>query len=460
MATPAAVAGGDKLAALLDEAGRFLRHGLTGLGRHGGHDGIDMNLRPGRRIREVVLHEVHHVALPVGGGAEIGRPGHLGGIEQAPHPVGRSEPKQVGSRRRRDHGCGILGQRIDVGMAARTVLGEEPRPLALGVAADEFEHASGGNPLGPAGQFDRPRGVGLRLFDGVEKGLRVAHPLQRFPLLLDRRRLAAVSPDGRDELGGVAPGLLGEPLGFRQGRRVHPDRGVVFVEGQRREQAHARQDREREGHVEPVAQPPVADDRHQEHPGHDQSGHDDRPEELPRGSPALEDFQELKEKQEIPLGPRGGVGQRRIGRRAQLRAEFARHDRLARKHRPQGRHQDHAEHDGHHGQHRHGVLEHLVGPEHRVGPGERLLRVQAVLAKQRQMHHEKQHERDRQESGMEGEEPRQRVVAILRAADHELLDRRPDERHDPGEVRGHDRGPVALLIPGQQIAGERHAEHE
>jgi hypothetical protein len=180
----------------------------------------------------------------------------------------------------------------------------------------------------------------------------------------------------------------------------------------------------------------------------------------PRNSPALEDLQELEQEEEIPLGAGRRVGQRRIGRGAELGPEVADVHRLPREHRPQGRHEDHAEHHRHHREHRHGVLEHLIGPEHRVGLRDRLFRVESVLAEKREMHDEHHHERPRQEAGMEREKPRQRVVAVLAAADDQLLDRRPGARHDPREIGGHDRGPVALLVPGQQIARQRHAEHQ
>ena len=135
-------------------------------------------------------------------------------------------------------------------------------------------------------------------------------------------------------------------------------------------------------------------------------------------------------------------------------------DLAAGEHRAHGRHKDHTEHHRHHGEHRHGVLEELIGPEHPVGPRDRLLGMEAVLAKQGQMHDEKQHERGRQEPGMDREEAGQRVVAVVGAAHDKLLDRRTHKRHKAGQVRGHPRGPVALLVPGEQIARERHPQDE
>ena len=307
-------------------------------------------------------------------------------------------------------------------MAAGAVLGEEPRPLRERIAADEFEHAAGRNPLGPASEFDRPRGVGLGLLDGVEVGLRAADLLERLPLPFDRRCLRPVAADRRGELRRIAAGLVVERLRLGKRRSVHPQGGVVFVERQGREQPGSGEDREREGHVEPVAQPPVAQDRHQGHHGHDQPRHDDRAHELACRPPALEDLEELKQKQEVPLRPGGRVGKRGIGRRAELGPEMPRMDHLAGEHRPHRRHQDHAEHHRHHGKHRHGVLEHLVGPEQRVGLRERLLRVEAVLAEQGEVDHQEEHERGREEAGVEREEPGERVMAVFGPADHELLE--------------------------------------
>ena len=57
-------------------------------------------------------------------------------------------------------------------------------------------------------------------------------------------------------------------------------------------------------------------------------------------------------------------------------------------------------------------------------------------------------------------EPGERLVAVLRAADHDRLEVRPDHRrpaHDVGDDLGR---PVALLVPGKQVAGEAEAERQ
>lgn len=215
------------------------------------------------------------------------------------------------------------------------MLGEEPRPLRKRIATDQLEHPSGWNPLRPAGEFHRPCGVGLGKLHGVEIGLRAADLFERLPLPFDRCRLRAVTPEGGDEFGGVATGLVVEFFCLGERRTIHPEGGVVLVECQRREQADPGEDRQREGHVEAVTEPPAAHDRHQGQRGHDQAGHDDRPEELARRTPALEHLQELKQEQEVPLGARGGVGERGIGRSTEFGTQVPRMHHLAGEHRPQ-----------------------------------------------------------------------------------------------------------------------------
>ena len=72
---------------------------------------------------------------------------------------------------------------------------------------------------------------------------------------------------------------------------------------------------------------------------------------------------------------------------------------------------------------------------------------------------EHDHER-RQHADVQGVEVRQRVMAVLRAADDDLLNERADDGQVAGDVRGHLRGPVALLVPRQQIAGQAQAQND
>ena len=66
----------------------------------------------------------------------------------------------------------------------------------------------------------------------------------------------------------------------------------------------------------------------------------------------------------------------------------------------------------------------------------------------------------RQHAGVQREEARQRVMAVLAAADDQLLQRLADDRHQRDHVRRHLGGPIAFLVPRQQVAGERQRQHD
>ena len=82
------------------------------------------------------------------------------------------------------------------------------------------------------------------------------------------------------------------------------------------------------------------------------------------------------------------------------------------------------EHDDHHGQAGDGVAEHLVGPERGVGAAIGVADREAVAAEQGHVHGEEDGQQRRQHAGVQGEEPRQRVVAVVVAADDQPLQRR------------------------------------
>ena len=176
-----------------------------------------------------------------------------------------------------------------------------------------------------------------------------------------------------------------------------------------------------------------------------QAGNHDGAEQFAVFAPAFEQLEKLKQEQEIPLGPRGRVLVRRIGRSADSARQCATvvdrrpscENHLQRPH-------DQQQHDGQHGQAGHGVLEHLVGPERRVGPFGRLLVANAVAAKQRHVQHQNTTSRRRQHAGVQREEPRQRVMPVIGAADDQLLQRAARPAARAQQVRRHARGPVAL----------------
>ena len=217
---------------------------------------------------------------------------------------------------------------------------------------------------------------------------------------------------------------------------------VVLLHGHPREQARARETAEDEGEVEAVAQLPLAEVGHQEHEAHRRTGQDDGPDDF---GFAGEVFQQLEEEEEIPLGPRGGELRGRIRRRSQLRAA-----------RDEGEHH----HGEEHAEARDGVGEHLVRPELGVGFLQRLLGVEAVAAEEVNVPADERDDETRQHARVQREEARERVVPVVRPAHDELLQVRPDEGHDADDVGGDLRGPVALLVPRQQVAGERERERE
>src|SRR5438477_47020 len=78
--------------------------------------------------------------------------------------------------------------------------------------------------------------------------------------------------------------------------------------------------RKKEGNVEAMADLPAADDGHEEENEHHQAGNDDGAKYFALAGECGE-LEELIEEEEIPLGPRGGVGFGRIGGRAQFCAD-------------------------------------------------------------------------------------------------------------------------------------------
>ena len=159
---------------------------------------------------------------------------------------------------------------------------------------------------------------------------------------------------------------------------------------------------------------------------------------------ALEVLQQLKQRQEVPLGARQ-VARRRIGGRLQLRAVRT-HDQE----------HDHDEHRRARGD----VEEQLIRPERLRLLGQLLTRQvparrDAVAAEQVEVEAEQTEDRPRQHVGVQREEVGQRVVAVERAALQQPLERRTDHRRRPDDAGRDLRRPVALLIPGQ--TGSRSA---
>ena len=54
---------------------------------------------------------------------------------------------------------------------------------------------------------------------------------------------------------------------------------------------------------------------------------------------------------------------------------------------------------------------------------------------------------------MQGEETGQGMVPVFHSSNHNFLQGGTDQGNFSNQVRGHGGCPVALLVPGQQIAG-------
>ena len=111
------------------------------------------------------------------------------------------------------------------------------------------------------------------------------------------------------------------------------------------------------------------------------------------------------------------------------------------------------------------VQEQLVGPERLRLLGQLLTRHvparrHTVAAEQVDVEAEQSEDRPRQHVGVQREEVAQRVVAVERSALQQPLERRPHDRRRADDAGRDLRGPVALLIPGQQVAGQRERQHQ
>ena len=118
------------------------------------------------------------------------------------------------------------------------------------------------------------------------------------------------------------------------------------------------------------------------------------------------------------------------------------------------------EHDGQHREAGDRVAQHLIGPERGVRPTPRFLRGEAVLPEQVNVADDERDDQPGDDARMQREETRQRVMPVVAAAHDDLLQFRSDERGDRGDVRGDPRGPEALLVPGQQVTGQRERQHQ
>lgn len=237
-------------------------------------------------------------------------------------------------------------------------------------------------------------------------------------------------PAGAGEFDGAGGLLLGVAEGVLEVGVV-----AILFHGQRGEQARANQAAENKGEVEAVAEFPLADVGHDEHEGDGESGKDDGAEDFRF---AGEIFQELKEEEEVTLGARGGKLRTGVGGGAEFGPV-----------REQGQDDD-GEKDTEAGD---GVGEDLVGPEGGVGFFERLFGFDAVAAEEINVPDDERDDEAGQHAGVQREEARERVMAVIRPADDEFLNAGSDEGDDAGDVGGDLGGPIAFFDP--TAAGSR-----
>ena len=186
----------------------------------------------------------------------------------------------------------------------------------------------------------------------------------------------------------------------------------------------------------------------------------------------LEILEELEQEEKVPFGPSRIALSIRIGGRVEvgasaflagMRPAFVQADFLAGFRGgsvdlgPVTAEHDQRQHDAEDDEANDQIAEGLIGPEP-TGAGCVGRRGYAVPTEGHKMQHDHRDHADRQNPDMEREEPRQRVVAVSRIADQEPLHRFADARQTARDVGRHLRGEEALLIPGQQIAGEAEAE--
>ena len=65
---------------------------------------------------------------------------------------------------------------------------------------------------------------------------------------------------------------------------------------------------------------------------------------------------------------------------------------------------------------------------------------------------------ERQDADVQGVEARERMVAVVRSADRELLDVIAKDGDVAGDIGGDARRPVTLLVPRQEVAGQAQSQ--
>ena len=427
--------------ALLDDFSiRLVRDGLRfepGLGREGDDHFLDV-VRLFRR--GVLLHPLGHLTVLELRASKVVLAIHARRVEQAGQPLPAGKALEV--RAPWAHLGDDLVLRLERAGEGRVQLaqrGDRHEPK-LG---DAFPGLVGANRVGGqrlVAQAVVPvEPVAARAVLGEELGaLRVSVVAQE--RCRARGRDAALGDELVHAFGVAVRLLLGRQVGF-----------ILAVLHRRHaaEDAGRCQQRAQEQDVEPVAMSPLGDKRHQRHHRADQAGDHD-------GSPDFratrEVFEELEKEEHEPLRPRGAVLLGRIRRRAQM---HARHGGgvlpIREQHKPQ-QHQEHRQAGG-------GVLQELSREILLIRAGAVLGHIaQAMFAVQVVVEPQQAGDAERQQAGVQRQKVRQRVVSHGGPAHGELLQHRPNHRRHAHDANRHPRGPITMLIVGQQPAGCRHGD--
>ena len=205
----------------------------------------------------------------------------------------------------------------------------------------------------------------------------------------------------------------------------------------------------------PTFQPP--DDRHQEQQPHDHAGDDDRAVDLGRGRRRRE-LEELEQEQEVPLGAGGAVGLGRVGGGRQLGAECV-GSRKPPVPWPNLMHSSSTTAST--ARQATASCSTWSGQKSYPACCRGSLAVMPCRRKTYTCAADEADQQDRQHAGVQREEARQRVVAVVRRRRRRAAGgRSPTTGTIAIDVGGDLGGPVALLVPRQQVAGERQAQHD
>ncbi len=199
-----------------------------------------------------------------------------------------------------------------------------------------------------------------------------------------------------------------------------------------------------------MAETPFAEKRHQEDRQSEDFRDDEDGKEL---AVAGEKLRELVQAAEGPFGPGGGVGFGRIGGGAEFHPRpIAGNSMLQRQCRD----------DDENGQASEGVPGGLARP---VGDAASFIRRSlgrppSAARREPGVQGERRQQGGRQHAGVQGEKARRREVSERRPADRQLVHLSANSRQQQEEAGSHLGAPVAVLVPGEEVAGEVQGQRQ